>query len=754
MTLRALLITTAVSILFLFPGIISAQPFADDLGIDSVVTPTNIQCVGSYPFVVCIKNHGTTAVTYAYVRYRVNNSSYTTTQFNGNLLPGDTMLYTVATIPMNNFGTYTIDILTSYVNTNTDPDHSNDTIHTVWTINNVVNVNAGADIFFCPGDSALISCNGPYTAYSWNSGQSTQSFYETNEGIYIITATGALGCTDKDTVELIEHNSTFHSAKPYGYTNPETSTAICDFNGDGFMDIYGTRNNNTGQYLMINDSTGNFDYNPTASFPTTAYAISWADMDNDGDEDMLIGTGGTRIYRNTNNTYTLQPNSIFNNQENSGTTAHVAWTDLDNDGQLDIVTVGSGLKFKHYTSSNGGQWINDTVMSIAPDFISIADLDNDGDQDFVTDNGNFLKEYINDGLGNFSNPANNGLQFATCGNATGGSWGDFDNDGDLDFLLGNSSSNTTRIFQNNMNGTFTALTNTGDLALNTETVISTSWGDYDSDGFLDIFMAIDPTTNLGDYFEVYHSNGDGTFSLIDNDTLEMNYTPQNVGWGMGFAIGDFENDGDIDVHIAAGTNLSGTIYRNDGSCNSWLNVQLQGTISNRSAIGARIYAYATINGTPQIITREIQSLTGHHSENDRRQHFGLGDAAMVDSLVIHWPSGLVETMYNVVPGQFMYIVEGVGPLGTESITTNTAYSLYPNPANDELNIVVNSLVADSKTIEIVALNGQLVMEPFQMQCSSGSNTLTINTSSLMAGCYFVRILDDTSMQTMRLIIAE
>jgi hypothetical protein len=139
-------------------------------------------------------------------------------------------------------------------------------------------------------------------------------------------------------------------------------------------------------------------------------------------------------------------------------------------------------------------------------------------------------------------------------------------------------------------------------------------------------------------------------------------------WGCGWA--DYDNDGDLDLFVANGLWHStplppepGFLYRNDGGTNHWLVLRLVGTASNRSAIGAKVRALATIRGRTSWQLREISGGSGYCSQNDLRAHFGLGDATVVATIRIEWPSGIVQELSDLPANQFLTITErqdGVG----------------------------------------------------------------------------------------------
>jgi hypothetical protein len=124
----------------------------------------------------------------------------------------------------------------------------------------------------------------------------------------------------------------------------------------------------------------------------------------------------------------------------------------------------------------------------------------------------------------------------------------------------------------------------------------------------------------------------------------------------GAAFGDFDNDGDIDV-VVMNMGEPPSLLRNDlRDANHWVSLRLEGTRSNRSAIGATVTI--TAGGLRQ--TSAVLSQSSFLSQNDRRLHFGLGKATRYDGVTVHWPSGLVEQFPGGSAGAFVRIVEGSG----------------------------------------------------------------------------------------------
>jgi hypothetical protein len=125
--------------------------------------------------------------------------------------------------------------------------------------------------------------------------------------------------------------------------------------------------------------------------------------------------------------------------------------------------------------------------------------------------------------------------------------------------------------------------------------------------------------------------------------------------GLGAAWGDYDSDGFLDLFVGRGYGEANALYHNNGNANHWLMVKPVATRSNRAAIGAKVHAQARINGKTFWQMREIPG--GNRCQNDLRPLFGLGDATNVMTLQFDWPSGTTENFTNVAPDQILTIVE-------------------------------------------------------------------------------------------------
>jgi predicted nucleotidyltransferase len=284
-------------------------------------------------------------------------------------------------------------------------------------------------------------------------------------------------------------------------------------------------------------------------------SVAWGDYDNDGDLDVLLSG---KIFRNDGDDVFTDINAGLPFQYGR---ASVKWVDYDNDGDLDVFINGesstSGLISEIYENNNGT--FSDINAGITPTHYgssSWGDYDNDGDLDILItghDSSSIpLTELWQNNSGSFS-CLNVGLIDLYSSSVD---WGDYDSDGDLDILITGYSGSTrySKIYRNDANNTFTDLT----MNLPGFTYGSADWGDFDNDGDFDILLtgySGTPTTKI-------YENVDGSFS-----SLNVIATLMGVHQGAA-ACGDYDNDGDIDVIITGmkwtdGTNEFTEIYRND-----------------------------------------------------------------------------------------------------------------------------------------------------------------------------------------------
>jgi hypothetical protein len=450
-----------------------------------------------------------------------------------------------------------------------------------------------------------------------------------------------------------------------------TVGAWADFGNHGLLDLFVANYANRINVLYTNNGDGSFT-KVTVGDPVQdlAYHVcpAVADYDNDGYPDLLVSAGEgapsaepNKLYHNNGNgTFTLAGSSGVGNV--TGFFNASSAVDYDNDGFVDFFVPGinaSGVLFHNNGNGTFSRPASAINTSQNNGSVAWADYDNDGYMDLIipyaatvgSDAVNYL--YHNNRNGTFTRILTGPVatdQWAS--GAWGITWGDYDNDGLLDlFIAGQNSGN--RLYRNTGNGAFTNVTSGPMLAAGPgDGTKCSAWGDYDNDGYLDLFAG-----SIHGPSQLFHNNGDGTFEQITsgdpvNDDNSGVYC-HSCGWV------DYDNDGFLDLFVARAADAGlaqNLLFHNNGNSNAWLKVKLVGTVANRSAIGAHVRVHATIGGKTFWQLREINSGGGRWIQ-PLVAHFGLGDATNIDTVLIEWPSGTIQQFTNVEPRQFLTITE-------------------------------------------------------------------------------------------------
>jgi hypothetical protein len=439
------------------------------------------------------------------------------------------------------------------------------------------------------------------------------------------------------------------TAGPLGDAGRSSGTAWGDYDNDGDLDLIFTALNAPIR-LLRNDGSGSFaDATPSALAAIQSNSsVAWGDYDNDGDLDLALCNvnGYPRIFRNDGPT-------TFTNVTTSPLADVYAvngavWGDYDNDGDIDLFlprSTGMSL-FRNdgnavFTDVSGPFWSTGEHTSAA-----WGDYDNDGDLDiYVACYGGANRLYRNDGGGSFSQAGS--VVLYDGGNGTGVAWGDYDNDGDLDIYLTNFNvANPNKLFRNDGGGTFVDAT-TYPLSDNGQST-GPYWADYDNDGDIDLFMSC-----YGSPTKLFRNDGGGTFADATPTCISsLLLQTEGTSWG------DYDNDGDLDLYLAnGGTGQANNLFRNQiGSGNHWLHINLIGSASNKAAIGARV---RVVSGTLKQI-REISGGAGSGSQCSLTAEFGLGSRTSIDSVVVSWPSDSGSVLVSVPVDTVIEIIEPGG----------------------------------------------------------------------------------------------
>lgn len=563
--------------------------------------------------------------------------------------------------------------------------------------------------------------------------------------------------------------------------NPtQGAAAWFDYNNDSLPDIYLTGGKHIDK-LYKNNGDGTFtDKTIEAGFnilDTSIYTVGVAtgDIDNDGDRDVFVTTDFRfRNYLFLNNgdgTFTdiAEAAGVADTAES----ASVTFGDYNKDGYLDIFVSNWCRDFEpnpvppypsypnlFYINNGDNTFTNrsaDFGMNnpIAASWASVfSDYDNDGDMDILTandygytdneENELFRNEYPLDNFTNLSDAS--GFNWGM--NGMGIAVGDYNEDGYLDYYITNMFRNV--LMKNNGDGTFTNMTDyaglTRDSAIVSGTnqkVPKTSWGtafmDYDHDTYLDIYevsgdLFYRPPYPSLDSNMLYHNNGDGTFTNV-TETM-------NVGdpWiTRGFAMADYDNDGDLDFLVPMTDSIVGThnvkLYKNEVANGNWLKVNTHGTVSNKDGFGARV---TVVIGNRRLI-REVDGGSSFASHHSSIVHFGLGNITSIDSLIIHWPSGYVNSMTNVNVNQTIDFTEV--PVITSTTTKELIdFNLSPNPFKDELTVSFQLLKDEKLSISLTDVTGRKVILSTKQAYKKGKQTITLNNlPTLSSGVYMLSV---------------
>lgn len=526
--------------------------------------------------------------------------------------------------------------------------------------------------------------------------------------------------------------------------NSSNHASWVDFDNDSDLDVLITQYNNncwscTYPILMYrNNGDGTFTslYNNITQLITRTLGCPWGDYDNDGKIDVFLN----RIFNENNLLFRNLGNgnfSMITNEPLVQDGAHspaAAWCDYDRDGWIDLfVTVlSNGNNLLYHNNGNGSftRIMTGSIVNDGGDSRSCAwgDYDNDGWHDlFVVNYSNqndFL--YRNNGNGTFTRILN--APMVNDGDmGSGCTWSDFNNDGRLDLFITNNG-HPNQLYINNGNGNFTV--SSSPPSNYTGMCYNANWCDYDNDGWLDLFVPTWSGYNL-----LYRNISGTTFTNITNEIVVNDPSHSECGvWG------DYNNDGKIDLLV---TNSYGTIrnalYQNVGTTDNYLICKLTGCTgySNKSAIGARIKI--KIGSLQQI--REVTGGFSLGATNMFWQHFGVGSAFTIDSIIVYWPSGLIQRLANITSNQTISINEcnAVGILNNEIPVSYHLSQNYPNPFNPVTTIEYSIIKPCVVKISVYDAAGKYVTNLVNEFKYTGNHKVEFDASDYASGLYIYKM---------------
>ena len=515
------------------------------------------------------------------------------------------------------------------------------------------------------------------------------------------------------------------------------SVAFIDYNGDGHLDMY-ISNGNASATLYQNDGDGTFTNviketgleNLKIGQGTWEGASGvWGDYDNDGDLDLyavidcwsidpdaVLPCFNVLYGNNGDGTFTdVTEGAGVQGDPGAGTAA--IWGDYDNDNYLDLYVVNLGAANILYKNNGDGTFMDVTALvggveggeDAASSGVSAVflDYDNDNDLDLYAVNGfgppSFL--YQNNGDGTFKDVSQK-AKVDDPGDPSCATVGDYDNDGYLDIYVVNFFK-PNALYRNQGDGKFEDVAKKAGIDFE-GMGMSASFVDYDNDGYLDIYV-VNKGPNL-----LYRNNGDGTFSDVAKGAGVI-----SEQGGTTCAFGDYDKDGDLDLYVAnsgppgSPKGEPNQLYRNNGSENNWLHVDVRSKYGHVDAIGARVEVIA---GN----LRQIAEVSGGLGilQNSLPLEFGLGKASSVDSVKVYWPDGTIWIVENEQVNQTLTIFDDTGIAAVEpshkflsslgQIKVSVLYQNYPNPFNPETWIPYQLASDTNVSISIYDIHGKLV----------------------------------------------
>jgi len=509
---------------------------------------------------------------------------------------------------------------------------------------------------------------------------------------------------------------------------PETmGSGVCvlDYDNDGWQDILFVNSmdwpghkgaTNTYPALYHNNKDGTFtDVTREAGLAVESYGLGCAvaDYDNDGFEDIYLTTlGSDHLFRNLGNGKFADV-TLKAGVADPGFSTSAVWFDYDNDGKLDLFVTHyidwSIAKDQYCTLDNknksyctpqtykgesstlfhnkgDGTFENVTKRAGLHDPTSkslgaaMLDYDNDGWMDlFVANDTEPNKLYRNNHNGTFTDVAVQvGVAFSESGRVRAGMGvdaGDYDSSGWQSLLIGNFTNESMSLYRNDGSGLFLdeeISSGIRQMSLQALT-FACFFFDYDLDGRLDIFAAnghvsddisvVQPTLKYAQPAILFHNSGNRKF---EDASAKVGPALQQPVVGRGAAYLDYDNDGDLDLVIAANNGPARLLRNEYGNQNDMLRVKLVGTRSNRDGIGAKVTLTTSAGAR---LLRMVKTGSSYASQSELPLTFGLGkpEAGKTLSIEIIWPSGQKDSLSKISADQFITVKEGSGIIATRPI---------------------------------------------------------------------------------------
>ena len=578
--------------------------------------------------------------------------------------------------------------------------------------------------------------------------------------------------------------------------------AVFDYNNDGWEDIWMTGGSQR-DVLYANNGNGTFTEMGfqaglliTANFHTKG--VVTGDINNDGWRDVFLVT------RNPNPNLLLLNNgdgTFISIGNFAGISDDVAWSgaatmaDFDNDGWLDIY-VGNYIESSDFLYDSTGQEIIGYDHTCYPNFLylnngdltftewgSMAGADDEGcalatlATDFNLDGqvdilvANDFGEWVlpNASLQNGGNQFSNNNQLNGMDKKMYGMGiapGDMDQDNDLDYYFTNIGSN---VLMENEGDHFTDIASVAGVKdTYSGNHLTVGWGtafmDVDNDTDLDLFVAngFIPTLSFNqtsvensDKLFLNKAEPEGEKKQFEDATEEAGLGDTGIARGM--AHGDFDKDGDPDIVVlrASGTSDPAFVhkvlfYENEtANDNNWLEVKLEGTVSNRDAFGAKIRVVVDDKSW----LHEVTSGSSHASQNTSIAHLGLGSAEQADSLIIEWPMGGKQILTEIEANQLLAVKEDTSMFtSAEEVFEKTTIEAFaaPNPFKDKTTVFISNKNHQPLSLQLTDMMGKTVGT-----WTTNDQQVEINTHHLPNGIYSLKIFSNNKLiNTLKLSVVQ
>ncbi|WP_452599599.1 FG-GAP-like repeat-containing protein [Pontimicrobium sp. MEBiC01747] len=538
----------------------------------------------------------------------------------------------------------------------------------------------------------------------------------------------------------------------YGASTYGGGVSFCDFDGDGWDDLTYSTTDGEKVYFYKNQG-GTFTQVDLVGIDDTyrAKQVLWVDYDNDGDKDFMVTsiTGLNKFYRNAGDMTFTDVSSTIGFFTDNFYTYGISFGDIDSDGDLDaFISNRDDQTFNQYSylyRNDNGTFVN--ISSAAGIYLgnqlsfcsAFFDYDNDGDQDIYVANdklANMNRLYQNDGNGNFTDVSVASGAGITI-DAMSTTIGDYNNDGWFDIYVSNTTSGNY-LLKNNGDGTFSNVSASVGTEMNT-----IAWGssflDADNDTDLDLYVSSSIDSNGPPWLNaaMYINNNNGNNFAIPSGAGFSNDTRKSYA----NAMGDFNNDGLADIVVMNDTENNFLWQNKTNNSNNYLKVKLEGVVNNKDGIGSKIEI--SIGGNKQY--RYTLCGEGYLGQNSGTEIFGLGTATTVDYVKVTWLNGVEDVFNNVSANQTLNIVEG-SSLSVEEFNTATNISVHPNPTKGLVSV---SNLKEDVTLTIYNILGKQIVK---QSLSSISNT--VNISNYPKGIYLFTFKNKQGLETTKKVVLQ